>query len=85
VLRDSSLLLREGANMLSVVLQPAVSVALHSKARNAYSIPTMVVSAASAGGACHAALSLRHCDAGCLAFHLTNLFESLKKCWELQA
>jgi hypothetical protein len=43
VLRDA-LLLREGVNMLSVVLQPAVAVALRSKALNAYRIPTMAVS-----------------------------------------
>uniref|UniRef100_A0A383VEX7 Beta-mannosidase-like galactose-binding domain-containing protein n=1 Tax=Tetradesmus obliquus TaxID=3088 RepID=A0A383VEX7_TETOB len=40
VLREPSLL-REGPNTLSVVLQPAVSVALRRKTRNAYSIPTM--------------------------------------------
>eukprot|EP00882_Tetradesmus_deserticola_P022363 GHRQ01024265.1.p1 GENE.GHRQ01024265.1~~GHRQ01024265.1.p1 ORF type:complete len:229 (+),score=85.34 GHRQ01024265.1:182-868(+) len=45
VLRDPSLL-RDGANMLSVVLQPGVATALRSKALNAYSIPTMAVSAA---------------------------------------
>jgi hypothetical protein len=43
VLKDASLL-REGANMLSVVLQPAVAVALRNKALNAYRIPTMAVS-----------------------------------------
>jgi hypothetical protein len=47
VLSDPGLL-REGANVLSVVLAPAVATALRSKTLNAYRIPTMAVSTAEA-------------------------------------
>jgi hypothetical protein len=53
VLKDSAAVLRNGANSLSVLLQPAVAVALRSKARNAYRIPTMAVSAAACAAAAY--------------------------------
>ena len=68
-------LLREGANMLNIVVAPAVEVALRNKQANKYPIPTMAVS-----GMC--SLHCILCSFGYLASSLQHSVLQSTKCCE---